>query len=267
MAEPFEPKYSIRAVDRICDILDTLRASEEGVSLTEIAAAVRIPKSTALRYLASLERRNYVERASESGDFRLGLVFQPSDSRNIEALCRIAEPGLARLRDELEQTTNLGIVEAGQVVHLLVLESPQTMRLAARVGERGLIHSTALGKAICATMPEAEVINILTHFGMPSYTSATMTTPADYLAELERVRETGYAVDDAENQAGGRCVAVVIPELGLSAGVSVSAPASQLAADEVPRVASRLQRLAASVSEKYRESHSGTHLSEVSIAD
>lgn len=239
--------YPIRAVDRVCDILDTLANASESVSLPAVAAATALPKSSAFRYLTALEARHYVERTPDGGAYRLGLAFRAQDTRGVEHLSEIATPVLANLRDRLEETTNLGVLDGTKVVHTVVAESPHMMRLAARVGERGLVHATALGKAICAHLPEDRVHSILKISGMPQYTPSTLTTPEGYLRELEHVREEGWAVDDEENQTAGRCIAVRIPKISFSAAISVSAPVDRLPTDQVGPVAKDLQRAAKSI--------------------
>src|SRR6266699_2108107 len=54
--------YSIRAVHRVCEILDLLQQAPRGTALLDVARATRLPKSSAFRYLATLERRRYAER-------------------------------------------------------------------------------------------------------------------------------------------------------------------------------------------------------------
>ncbi|MGC0251832.1 IclR family transcriptional regulator [Pseudactinotalea sp. Z1748] len=242
--------YPIRAVDRVCDILDTLANASEPVSLPAVAAATELPKSSAFRYLTALEARHYVERTSDGAAYRLGLAFRSQDTRGVEHLSETATAVLGNLRDRLGETTNLGVLDGFKVVHTVVAESPHMMRLAARVGERGLVHATALGKAMCSQLPDDRVRSMLKVSGMPGYTSATITTPADYLRELERVREQGWAVDDEENQVAGRCVAVVIPDISFPAAISVSAPVDRLAPDQVEVVARDLQRAAKAIARK-----------------
>lgn len=140
--------YPIRAVDRVCDILDVLAEATRGASLSTIAEQTHLPKSSAFRYLMALESRHYVERASDDATYRLGLAFRQQDSRGVDRLAELAGPQLERLRDQFEETLNLGILDGAHVVHVVVAESPHMMRLAARVGERGFIHCTALGKVM-----------------------------------------------------------------------------------------------------------------------
>lgn len=247
-AEAASATYPIRAVDRVCSILDVLANSGTGVSLPDVAKAADLPKSSAFRYLSALEARHYVERDASGTTYHLGAAFRPQQTRSDERLTELAEPLLDKLRDQLEETVNLGILDGAHVVHAVVAESPHMMRLAARVGERGYVHSTALGKAICATLPEGRVRSILDMAGMPALTDATVTDPERFLAEVERSRIQGYGIDEAENQPAGRCVGVAIEGIPFSAGVSVSAPASRLTLEQVPDVVAQLHRVARKLS-------------------
>lgn len=247
-AEADAATYPIRAVDRVCSILDALADSASGVSLPEVARAAELPKSSAFRYLSALEARHYVERDPSGTSYRLGVAFRPQHPRRDERLAELARPLLEKLRDQLEETVNLGILDGAQVVHAAVAESPHMMRLAARVGDRGFVHSTALGKAICSTLPDERVRSILGVSGMPAFTEATLTDPEQFLAELERTRGQGFGIDEAENQPAGRCVGVVIEGIPFLAGVSVSAPASRLSLERVPDVVAQLHRVARKLS-------------------
>lgn len=235
--------YPIRAVERVCDILDVLQRSREGVSLPDVAAVTSLPKSSAFRYLSALEARRYVERDDETALYRIGLAFQPQNTRQFEAFLSHAEGPLRQLRDDTGETTNLGTLDGPMVVHSLVYESPQMMRLAARVGDRAPIHSTALGKAMSAELPNDRVLAMLDAIDMQPFTEHTITDPAAYLAELEVVRKQGYAIDELENQDDGRCVALALQGMPFPCGISVSAPALRLTIDKVPAVVKQMRRV------------------------
>ena len=72
--------YPIRAVERVCDILDVLQRSRDGASLSDVAEVTALPKSSAYRYLSALEARRYVERDAANSLYRLGLAFRPQRS-------------------------------------------------------------------------------------------------------------------------------------------------------------------------------------------
>lgn len=237
--------YSIRSVQRVCDILDLLQESASDVSLVRIAEATDLPKSSAFRYLANLDARGYVEQNPETGDYRIGLGLLPLQTRQFDLLARRAQPYLERLRDEFEETINLGLLDGTRVIYLAIIESPKAMRLAARPRDRDFIHSTALGKAIASRLPEERVCTILDVEGLPRLTERTITDPDAYLDELKAVRERGYAVDIGENEPDGHCVAVPIRGSRLPLALSLSAPAVRLPTDGAPHVAAALTRVAA----------------------
>ena len=219
--------YSVRAAERVLDILDVLQRASDAVSLGEVAEAARLPKSSTFRYLSTLESRGYVERERDTGSFRLGLAFLPFHSRHLDVLGTRAEPILKELRDRFEETTNLGVLDRTRVAYLQIVESPRTTRMAAREGDRDPIHSTALGKAIAAELPEENVRWILQKEGMPQLTPNTVTDVETLLKAIQEVRIRGYAVDDRENVYDGRCVAVSVPGLRVPTAISFSAPATR----------------------------------------
>ncbi|MBS2547999.1 IclR family transcriptional regulator [Catenulispora sp. NL8] len=241
-----ERDYSVRAVARVCAILNLLQESVDGVSLIDVAEATGLPKSSAFRYLWTLETRRYVERDPATGMFRLGLGFVGMQSRHLEVLRQRARPVLERLRDELGETLNLGVLDGDTTIYLDIVESRRGVRLAATRGDRDPIHSTALGKAIAARLPEAQVRGILAA-GMPARTANTITTPEDYLNELGRVRRLGYAFDDGENEIDGRCLAVPIEGTPFPAALSLSAPSARFPLRQVEEVATALKAAAATL--------------------
>jgi IclR family acetate operon transcriptional repressor len=233
-------RYAVRAVLRVVDILDFLQASPTGRSLLEVSEAVDLPRSSTYRYLATLETRGYVQRDGSTGLYRFGLAFFPAHGDHLEILAARARPVMEELRDRLDETINLGVLDGNRVVYLEILESNKAVRLAARRGDRDPIHSTALGKAIASRLSLEAVVAILAAEGMPKRTSKTLTDEASYLRELERVRARGFALDLGENEEDGRCVAVPFQNGRIVAAISLSAPEARLDADLMEQVAAEL---------------------------
>jgi IclR family transcriptional regulator, acetate operon repressor len=244
MRQGQETEYSIRSVQRVCDILDLLQETSEGVSLPSVAEVTGLPKSSAFRYLATLESRRYVERGPDDQMYRLGLAFLPLQARQLDMLAQRARSYLEQLRDRFKETLNLGLLDGTSVIYLDIVESPRTMRLAARRGDRDPIHSTALGKAIASGLPEERVAVILESEGMARLTDKTITDRESFFAELREVHRRGFALDNGENEPDGRCVAVPLPRTRLPAAISLSAPASRFPLRRVNEVAEALSDMA-----------------------
>lgn len=247
--DPPEGAYSIRAVQRVCDLLDLLQREPDGTSLARAAEVADLPKSSAFRYLATLEERRYVERDS-GGDYHLGLALLPMQARQLDVLSRRARPHLRDLQQEFGETANLGLLDGNRVIYLEIAESSHAMRLAARPGDREPVHATALGKAITAGLPVERIRAILRAEGMPRLTGATITTQKEFLAQLELVRERGYALDNGENEIGARCVAVALPAAHLPLAISVAGPDARFTTDMLPRVTQRLQEVATALADE-----------------
>ena len=104
-------------------------------------------------------------------------------------------------------------------------------------------------KAFSASLSDEEVRSILAVEGMPAVTPRTITSLDKVLEELRADR--GYAVDEGENEEGGRCIAVALP-YPFGAAMSLSAPAARLPREQLPEVAAILQRAAGDIAQEVR---------------
>jgi DNA-binding IclR family transcriptional regulator len=234
--------YHIRAVQRVCDILDHLRDSTEGATLPDLAEVVRLPKSSVFRYLVTLEARRYVERDG-GGVYRLGIAFVPPQQHQIGILADLVRPYLEQLQETLGETASLGVLDGGRVVLADVVESRRAVRLVAAAGEHAALHATALGKAISANLPEGRVRKLLAAEGMSPLTGNTITDTDSYLEEIAQVRRRGFALDDGESESDGRSIAVPVDGTSVKAAMAVSAPAGRLSLERAAELADSLTRL------------------------
>ena len=255
VAAPAAAPYSVRAIERTLDILDTLGREPDGLSLAAISKMISMPRSSVFRYLAVLEARRYVSRDAKSGNYQLGLAFFSFASPLLRSLAATARPLLERLRDEYGETINLGVLDGTRVLYVEVIESMKAMRLSARRGDRDFLHSSSLGKAIGAQLADTEVRAMLDTEGMPRLTSKTIVSPDAYLRGLEEVRERGFATDMGESEEGAYCVAVPLAFPGALAAISLSSPATRFPIEDLEQLVIRLQGVAAEIATTLDDSH------------
>ncbi len=248
-----KPRQGILVLHKMLDILETIRESRSGLSLADLARALGLPKPTAYRIVATLESRGYIAR-NPAGHYLIArkLFDLQQDESEEQALLRAAQPVMARLVDSCRETVNLGILDAGEVVVISTVESPQTIRMSSKVGNRRYLHSTALGKVLLSGLPEKEVQRLIRIQGLPRLTPRTIVTRQALAAELDLVRRQGFAMDNEENEPDGRCLGAPVLGVGgrIVAALSISAPifrmdmtrARALAAEliEATRAASRV---------------------------
>ena len=213
----------------------TLRILEElmrleGAGVTELAAELDIPKSTAHNHLSTLLESEYVVREGDA--YRLGLRFLDlgEHTRNRQELYDIARPEIERLAEETGELANLLVEEHGYGVYLCRAKGDRAVGLDTYAGKRVHLHATSLGKAVLAHTAPDRREEILDQRGLPRRTDRTVTTREALAEELEVIRERGYAVDDGERLAGLRCIAAPITDCSDRAlgAISVSAPASRM---------------------------------------
>lgn len=238
-------KYNNRSAERFVTMLNALQESPEPMSLVAVHRSIKMAKPTAFRYLWTLERHRYVER-DDDGRYHLVLGFVAMQLRNLGVLKDQAWAWIMRLRDELDEIINLGILEGDAVRYVKVAKSSRTVRSSSPSGSRDPLYCTALDKAIAAR----QVRELIDHADLTPRTPHTITFVDEHLAELDKVRRQSYAVDDRENKIDGRCVTVAIVGTRLPAALSTSAPASRFALKDVPRVAQSLTRVAKRLGER-----------------
>lgn len=226
-------QYGIAVLDRALDVLEALAEAPGDASLgvSEIARRIGATKTAAFRILVNLERRGYVDKDPATATYALGTRLAYLGERSLSAidLRGAARPMLAELHRRFGETVNLAVRDGAEIVYVDMIESGHGLRMAARIGGRDALHSTALGKAILAFLPP-EARDDLLRGGLPARTGQTITEPVKLLAELARVRERGFAEDRGENEVGARCLgAPIFDHRGAVAGaISISAPDSRL---------------------------------------
>lgn len=221
------PSGGVQSVDRAIDLLELLADFGGESGLSELAQAAGLPLPTIHRLLRTLLSRGYV-RQTPSRRYTLGprlIRLGESAGRQLGAGAR---PSLERLAEQLGESANLAMIDRDMAVYVAQASSRHQMRMFTEVGRRVYTHSTGVGKAVLAQLPDQTVREIMGRVGMPPATDATLTDVDALLADLALVRERGYAVDDGEQELGVRCFAVAVPDAPTPTAVSVSGPAARV---------------------------------------
>ncbi len=242
---------TVRAVEHCLRLIDALSADGQPRGITELSGELGLAKSTVHRLLQTLVRRRYVVQNPASGRYRLGLRFLElgaivSDQLTIPM---IAQPHLQRLMEATKETVHLGLLEGHEVVYADKIECPQTIRMYSRVGRRSPLHCTALGKTLLAFQSE-QMLQDLVRAGLRRLTARTITTHRRLQAELQRIREEGYALDNEEFEDGLRCIAAPVRDHSnaVVASLGIAGPATRLEPVRFPVLIKHVKEAADAVS-------------------
>lgn len=226
-----ERSYSIAVVGRTLDVLEALGDASEPLGTTDFARQLGMTKSAVFRILATLEERGYVTKDPITARYTLGPRLASLGERALSSidLRQVARPTLERLHAAFGETVNLGVLEGSEIIYIDMVESTHGLRMAARIGSRHPAHSTALGKAILAFLPENRLDTALSAT-LPAQTAHTITNPAALREQLRATRARGTSEELGENEEGARCLGVPLFDLhGLpAAALSISAPDTRI---------------------------------------
>jgi IclR family acetate operon transcriptional repressor len=233
----------VQSLNRAFALLEHMAAAGGDVALSELATRSGLPLPTIHRIMRTLVGSGYV-RQLPSRRYALGPRLIGLGDAASRMLGEWARPHLAELVDQVGETANMAVLDGDTVVYVAQVPSRHSMRMFTEVGRRVPVHCTGVGKALLAQLPPARVQAVLDRAGMAAQTPHTITDPDRLARELDRIRHQGFAVDDAEQELGVRCVAVAVPGGPSMTALSVSGPESRVTWAAVERIAPLLRRAA-----------------------
>jgi IclR family acetate operon transcriptional repressor len=227
---------------RLLEVLATARGGRDGgVSVAACVESSGIPRASCHRLLQALVAAGYVRHVSR-GRYALGWRMHVF-CQQVLASSPLAGAGpvLEALVATTGQTAHLGVLDGALAVYLACVDSPSSLRLAARPGSRIPLNVSAIGMALAACLPDTELAALVHGTSWQARTPFSLCSPEDLWAELEQVRRRGYAVDDRGYALDVRCIAAPVlgPDGRAVAAVGITSLASELAADD-PEPAQRV---------------------------
>lgn len=250
-----DEQTGIKSVDTSLDIVETL-TTEGPMTITELAEVLDRSPSNVLAHLRTLERRGFAVK--EDDRYRPGLRYYEvgnSIKENYPLYVHGTDPA-----DELAADTGeyvwLMVVEQGLGYYLYKTGGEDAVESGAyTTGSRWRLNATASGKVVLAHMDEDELDDVLDAHGLHSMTPNTITDRDALAAELETIREQGFARDREEAAVGIRGVAAPVRGLdGVIGTVSLSGPASRI---EGEYFESKLPQLVTETADIIRIKHNG----------
>ena len=229
-----EAKHPVRTTEKTLRLVEALM--ERGpCRVTDLSNHLDMGKSTVHNHLTTLREHGYVEQVGE--EYRLGLKFLEvgGHTRKSMEIYQVAEPEIKLLAEETGELANLLVEEQGMGVYLMRAKGEKAVDLDTYAGLRVNLHTTALGKAILAHLPEERIAEIIDRRGLERETSESIGTEEELFDALADIRERGYAIDDGERLEGLRCIAAPVKSSSneVLGAVSVSAPARRVSDEDL----------------------------------
>ena len=207
--------------------LDVLEAVAAGVNnLADLAATVKLNRSTAHRLASTLVEKRYLSFVPRSG-YGLGpkaleVGYQARVQLNIP---RLAREHLESLAAQTGDTVHLGVLDGTRALYLDKIPGRRRVEISSRVGEVQPLRSTGLGKALLLDEDDVklrEIYRCENGIGHPYQVPETT-----WLKRMRDYARNGYAFDLEENEDRIRCVAAPVRDATgkIKAAISVSSAA------------------------------------------
>lgn len=226
-----------------------------GVPITPTAAneVLGLPKPTIHRLFHTLEQEGFLQRDIDGRSYAPGVRLRrlASSVLSTSRVRMVRQTVLNALAEDVGETCNIAIPERHAMVYLDRVETKWPLRIQLPVGTEVPFHCTASGKMYLSSLKPRLFAKYLSIVTLNSHTKHTFTKPDTLTAEIEAIRENGYATDNEEFMDG--MVAVAVPlfdsQQRLMSTLSVHAPTQRIALDDLKAHLPRLQDAATELSE------------------
>ncbi|MFC6765294.1 IclR family transcriptional regulator [Natrinema soli] len=244
---------TMSSVLRAFTVLETL-GEVNGAGPSELAALLDIPKSTAHAYLRTLAETGYV--INDGGEYRLSYRFLKTGSqiKHQNGLFQVSEEFLKDLAEQTGELVSLAVEQSGQAVILHKTFGERSLELGIYAGMTIPLHTNATGKVILAHLPDERTDEIIETRGLAQVTDETITDEGTLRAELDEIRERGYAVDWNQQVTGmGLIAAPILVDGRLDGAIGIVSPTGRIRNDSYQRtLLQKLQETIDSITIKHR---------------
>ena len=251
-------RYQIPNLRNACRIQKLLATRTDGFTVTEISRELKVPYTTTLRIMATLQLEGFVRK--DGGRFELGPVVIHIGNASLAGteIRDLALPVLEALTARTEETSHLAIPCEGRPLIVAVQDSPHPLRAASRPGFLAEPHCSSTGKVLLAFHCPERADEILGRGPLHRRTAHTLTKPAEVKRDLELTRRRGYSLDDEEYHPGVRCLAapVVGSDGKAIAAIGITAATVRFTKERIPEIAEIVRQAAQELSGSLGHHHS-----------
>lgn len=228
----------MQSVERALAVLRVLAEENAPLRLADIQRKTGLQKTIAFRLLKTLEASRFVEQEAESGRFHIGVAaFEIAQAYpRGGSLIHLIRPYMRTLVSGSPHTAYLAVLDGFEIVYLASVEGTGPLRVHVRAGDRRPAYATAVGKALLAELPDAEVAERARSEGLRPLTPSTITSVTKLVKHMRDVRRQGYALNSEEAYPGVGSIGASVRDASGSAiaGVSLAYATSLLPPKDLP---------------------------------
>jgi IclR family transcriptional regulator, pca regulon regulatory protein len=246
-----------QSLERGLAILSAFGRGGSSLGIAELAREFGLSRSTAHRYVATLAMLGYLEQDAATKKYRLGprVIDLGLSAINSMEVREVSAPHLQQLSDETGYTVNLAVRDGLDIVYVDRCRNSRAgqreIDLNLHVGSRLPAYCTSMGKVMLAYLPLEERDELLARMELTRRGPNTIVSKSELIAELQRIRQAGMAVNNEELAYGLRSIAAPIFDQGgrAAAALNLAVHSSMVSMEDLlARLSQPLRRTAAAIS-------------------
>ena len=207
-----------QVIARAAAVLNALENQRQGLSLSQIAKAADLPRTTVHRIVAALEAQQMV--ISGNGGVRLGPALARLAASAHMDIVAIARPYVESLGRRTRETVDVSVYRGLHAISVDQYPSDQELRVMSPVGTAFPIHSTAHGKVLLGALSD-DLLRQLLVGPLERRTPATLVSVDAVIESVSAARHYGWAIDEEEH-ARGVCGIGIYLQSGLAEHYAIS---------------------------------------------
>jgi DNA-binding IclR family transcriptional regulator len=259
MGSELKDRYLINSIIRASNILRCFSGEKTHFKISQIAHQLQLDRSTTYRILLSLEKCGFVEKDKKTGEYSLGVATFETGNTYLRRMdfIQISKPIMADLALEVQETVHLAVLSDTEIVYVDKVDSPRTLGVMSKIGQRAPVYCTALGKVLLAHQPNDELSKIVQQIKLKPFTRNSISSKRKLVEELRKIRKQGYALDQKEYEQDVECIGAPIRDhLGNTiAAISISGPQRKINTPQERQFVNQVIKATSLISSKmgYRE--------------
>ena len=219
---------TVKTAETTVRIVETVSELERA-SLTELADALDMHRSTLHAHLSTLVEQEYLQKDDTQYTLGLRLFTHGARAQRMNPFYQDSKQFLEQMAERTDEIAWLVVEEHGRGVCLRKAKGELAVQPYKQLGARISLHDTAAGKAILSRLPREKTQAVIDRCGLPERTENTITSPEALFREVESARAEGVAFNDEESITGFRAVASPISSPhGQVGALVVSGPKNRL---------------------------------------
>lgn len=191
-------------------VIRAFDADHAELTLSDVARRAEIPPAAARRFLRTLEVLGYVRSDGRAFALTPRVLELGFSYLSALSLPEVMQPHLERLSREVGESVSAAVLSGTDIVYVARVPTRRIMTVGITIGTRFPAYATSMGRVLLAQLSEAELLDALRTADPHQLTERTVTDIAMLSTEIARVRDRGWALVDAELEAGLRSLAAPV---------------------------------------------------------